>query len=147
MELVANVWPVVDVRTGSVLRFFMRAYLLPPSDAVISTTLRALSGTDFRLATMFAIPERFTLVSEFGGLEGCVTIDDFRHYLSDILEPAMASLEGEYAELQVIGMLQEKLTGISHMPRFPAEPYLVITPLLEMPDGTLHPQDGSAKAP
>ena len=28
MELVANVWPVVDVGTGLVQRYFMRAYAM-----------------------------------------------------------------------------------------------------------------------
>ncbi len=47
MELVANVWPVVDEISGLVQRFFMRAYAMESNDYVISTVLQALASTDF----------------------------------------------------------------------------------------------------
>lgn len=142
LELVANVWPVVDAGTGVVLRYFMRAYAMDAPDEVISATLRALAPTDFRLARMFRIPQHFTVVSEYGQLEACVLIEDFHRYQDEILAPAFTALEKDFARLQGIGALATagELVGVGIIPRFPAEPYLVVTSLLELPQGELVPQ-------
>lgn len=141
MELVANVWPVVDAGTGLVLRYFIRAYAMDAPDDVISATLRALAPTDFRLARMFTIPQRFTVVSEHGQLQGCVSIRDFHRYQEEILIPAFTALEKGVAPLQGIGeSLDGQTVGVSVTPRFPAEPYVVVTSLLELSQGQLVPQ-------
>jgi len=142
LELVANVWPVVDEGTGLVLRYYMRAYAVDAPDEVISETLRALAPTDFRLARMFRIPKRFAVVSEHGQLDACVSIGDFRRYQEEILTPALAQLEEESAKLQGIraNPATGEVVGASVIPRFPTEPYLVVTALLETPDGELVPQ-------
>ena len=145
MELSANVWPVVDARTGIVLRYLMRAYAIDGSDEVIGATLRALAPTDFRMGTVFRIPERFSVVSEHGTLRRCVTIGDFRKHQSDILEPAFDELERSYTQFQGIvePVRDGPVTAIAVIPRFPAQPYLVITSLIEMPDGQLVPNIGT----
>jgi hypothetical protein len=142
LELAANVWPVVDSAAGVVLRYFVRAYAMDAPDEIIAATLRALAATDYRLAHMFSIPRRFRLVSEHGELRGCVTIGDFHRHQETILTPAFADLEKEFAKLQGIAISEDddQLVPIVVIPRFPTEPYLVITSLLEMPDGDLVPQ-------
>ncbi len=142
MELVANVWPVFDENTRLVLRYFMRAYLINATDAVISATLRALAPTDFRLARVFSIPPRFQAVSEHGALSGCVTLADFRDHQADILGPAFEDLEKDYAVLQGMSITNSDAEpiGVALMPRFAPQPYLVVTALLETPDGRLIPQ-------
>jgi hypothetical protein len=142
LELTANVWPVVDSGTGVVLRFLVRAYAIDAPDDVISATLRALAPTDFRLAHLFRIPERFILSFEHAEVQGCVTIGDFHRHRQQILTPVFAELEKQFARLQGIGWSQDEqqLIGIGVIPRFPPEPYLLLTALLEMPDGRLVPQ-------
>jgi hypothetical protein len=142
MELSANVWPVVDVRTGLILRYLIRAYAIDGPDEVIGATLRALAPTDFRMATVFRIPERFAVVSEHGTLTRCVTIGDFRKHQSAILEPAFKELEKSYNQFQGIvePVRDGPITAIAAIPRFPAQPYLLITSLIEMPDGQLVPK-------
>ena len=44
MELVANVWPIVDQMTGVVQRFLFRAYALNATDQEISTVLTILAN-------------------------------------------------------------------------------------------------------
>ena len=39
MELVANIWPIVDQTTGIVQRFLFRAYALEATEQEISTEL------------------------------------------------------------------------------------------------------------
>jgi hypothetical protein len=142
LELAANVWPVVDSGMGVVLRYFIRAYAMDARDDVIGATLRALAPADFRVAQMFTIPKRFTLVSEYGELSGCVTIADFHQYQETILTPTFADLEKAFAKLQGIrlSLEDEQPIGVGLIPRFPHEPYLLVTSLLEMPDGRLVPQ-------
>jgi hypothetical protein len=141
-ELVANVWPVVDAATGTVQRFMMRAYALEAPDDIISQTLRALARSDFRMAQVFAIPERFVLVSSHGRLNGCVTIGAFQEHRASIIEPALEELEKGFTRFQGIithGPMDHPVS-VAWMPRFAAAPYLVVTVLLETADGQLIPQ-------
>ncbi len=142
MELVANIWPVVDGASGIVLRFFVRAYAIQADDNVISQTLRALAPTDFRIARMFRIAQAMTIVSEHGMLEGAVTVGDFQEYREMILRPAFRELEVDFARLQGIAMgkSDKEPLGIALIPRFPEEPYVVVTMLIEGQDGQLAPQ-------
>ncbi|GIW53113.1 MAG: hypothetical protein KatS3mg082_2943 [Nitrospiraceae bacterium] len=142
MELVANIWPVVDSLSGVVQRYFARAYAMEGPDEVIGATLRALAPTDFRMASLFRIPERFKLVSEHGELSGCVTIGTFHAHLGDILEPALQELERGYAPVQGIAVASSTgpMKGVVVRPRFRPDPYLCVTTLIETPEGQLIPQ-------
>ena len=140
MELVANVWPIVDETFGLVQRFFMRAYALEVDDATISRTLTALAPTDFRMAQVFTVPRQFEYVTRAGTLEGCVTLGDFHGHQPAILEAAFRSLEADYPRLQGIAMPGGEPVGIGLLPRFSPDPYLVVTTLIETTDGRLLPQ-------
>jgi hypothetical protein len=141
MELTANVWPVFD-ETGLVLRFFMRAYAMEAPDEVISATLQALAPTDFRIAPVYPIPRRFAVVSPYGALQGCVTIGAFHEDQSAILASAFKNIEKSFTTLQGVATNgpQGDPVGVGVIPRFPANPYLLITSLLETPAGQLIPQ-------
>ena len=140
MELVANVWPVVDEDTGLVQRYFMRAYAMCAEEQVLSATLNALAPTDFRMARGFKIAVRFKLVSEYGTLDGAVSIHDFHEYMHEILEEGFKSLEKDYAALQGIDMSSGSPRAVNVIPRFPKNPYIVTTTLIEKLDGQLLPQ-------
>ncbi len=141
MELTANVWPVVD-QTGLVLRYFMRAYAMDAPDDVITKTLKTLAPTDFLMAQVFRIPQQFTVVSAHGSIRSCVLIADFHQQLAEIIAAALTELEASFAKLQGISVdgPDGQLIGVGAMPRFPREPYLVTTTLVETPDGRLIPQ-------
>ena len=66
MELVANVWPIVDQMTGVVQRFLFRAYALNATDQEISTVLTILARSDYRTAQVEKIPDNYRLSSEHG---------------------------------------------------------------------------------
>lgn len=141
MELVANVWPVFDGNTRIVQRFLARAYAIDASDETISLTLKALAPTDFRLAKAFAIPQQFAVVSKYGSLRGAVTLGDFHERQAAILAPAFEALEADFARLQGIAIAPGgDPAGIGIIPKFPSEPYLLVTSLLETPTGKLVPQ-------
>jgi hypothetical protein len=140
MELVANVWPVVDAPTGLVIRFFIRAYVMDASDDVVSRTLHALAPSDFRVAQLFPVPRQCSVTSERGTLKGCITIGDFRDHQAVILENAFRVVEGQFARLQALADEGDsQITGVSLIPRFPTNPYVLLTPLLETSDGNLIP--------
>jgi len=142
MELAANVWPVVDSRSRLVQRYFMRAYAMEAADEVINQTLGALAPGDFRLAKTFAIPEQFKFVTGHGTLAGCVTLADFHKFQFQVLEAGFKNLERDHAKLQGIAIDKPEAEpiGVGVVPRFPQDPYLMVTVISEMPDGSLHPQ-------
>lgn len=145
MELIANIWPVVDARTGIVLRYFARAYAIAAPDEVIREVLRALAPTDFRIAQMFTIPRRLSLTSEHGTIVGAVDVAGFQAHSSLILESAFRELETGFAPRQGLAVEgpEDGVAAIGIIPRFSEEPYLMFTALLEMPDGRLVPQVSS----
>ncbi len=140
MELVANVWPVVDQQALLVQRFMIRSYAVEADDAAISGMLTILAPTDYLMARVFPIPPRFRQVSPHGELVGCVSLPQFHDRQSDILEPAFRALEADHAKLQGISVTGPQPVGTGKIPRFPEDPYLVVTVLLETPDGRLIPQ-------
>lgn len=139
-ELVANFWPVIDSTSGLIQRVLARAYLVTGGDDVFSTTLLSLAPQDYLLATAFRIPTRFTLQTEFGTLEGCVSIEQYQRYEFAIIEPVLQQLETQFAKFQGIDMEHSRPVGVAQIPRFSEEPYIITTFLMESPDGRLSPQ-------
>lgn len=140
MELVANVWPVVDEGAGLVQRFFMRAYAMDCDDHIISAVLKALAPTDFRIARAFRIPERFKLTSEHGTMSGVVTIGVFQQDIQSIIEEAYRDLENDFTKVQGIDMSSGTPKLVNVIPRFPDDPYTTVTVLIETSNGQLIPQ-------
>lgn len=138
MELVANVWPIVDQMTGIVQRFLFRAYALDATDQEISTVLTTLARSDYRTAQVVKIPDNYQLSSEHGTMSGAVEVSTFNQYIHSIVEDTLAAAEKTFANMNNYGigidgpLIPETLT-------FPAEPYLVTTYLIELPSGELIP--------
>ena len=138
MELVANIWPIVDQMTGVVQRFLFRAYALEANDEEISTVLTILARSDYRTAQVEKIPDNYKLSSEHGIMSGAVEASLFNQYMHSILEDTLIAAEKSFANMNNYGigidgpLIPEALT-------FPAEPYLVTTYLIELPSGELIP--------
>ncbi|MGP9692682.1 hypothetical protein ACT3S4_12790 [Psychrobacter sp. AOP30-A2-5] len=138
MELVANVWPIVDQMTGVVQRFLFRAYALDATDQEISTVLNILARSDYRTAQVVKIPDNYKLSSEHGTMSGAVEAPLFNQYMHSIVEDKLIATEKSFANMNNYGigvdgpLIPEALT-------FPAEPYFVTTYLLESPSGELTP--------
>ena len=138
MELVANIWPIVDQMTGIVQRFLFKAYALEATDQEISTVLTILARSDYRTAQVEKIPDNYQLSSEHGAISGAVEVGMFNQYMHSILEDTLIAAEKSFANMNNYGividgpLIPEALT-------FPAEPYLVTTYLIELPSGELIP--------
>lgn len=138
MELVANVWPIVDQMTGIVQRFLFKAYALDATDQEISTVLTILARSDYRTAQVEKIPNNYQLSSEHGTMSGAVEVAMFNQYMHSILEDTLIAAEKSFADMNNYGigvdgpLIPDALT-------FPAEPYLVTTYLIELPSGELIP--------
>ena len=138
MELVANIWPIVDQMTGVIQRFLFRAYALDATDQEISTVLTILARSDYRTAQVEKIPDSYKLSSEHGTMSGAVEVGMFNQYMHSILEDTLIAAEKSFANMNNYGigidgpLIPEALT-------FPAEPYLVTTYLIELPSGELIP--------
>lgn len=138
MELVANVWPIVDQMTGIVQRFLFKAYALDATDQEISTVLTILALSDYRTAKVEKIPNNYQLSSEHGTMSGAVEVAMFNQYMHSILEDTLIAAEKSFADMNNYGigvdgpLIPDALT-------FPAEPYLVTTYLIELPSGELIP--------
>ncbi|NWK54977.1 hypothetical protein HW115_05110 [Verrucomicrobiaceae bacterium N1E253] len=139
MELVANIWPIVDEQSGLIYRILARAYTLEAPDDVISSTLKALAPKDYHLASSFALTARFRHVTEHGTLEGCLHISDFATYESMIIVPIIEQLEGQFAKLQGVNMSTGEPIAVAHIPRFGKEPYVITTFVMESINGELTP--------
>ena len=138
MELVANIWPIVDQMTGVVQRFLFRAYALDATDQEISTVLNILARSDYRIAQVVKIPDNYQLSSEHGTMSGAVEVGMFNQYMHSILEDTLIAAEKSFADMNNYGigldgpLIPEALT-------FPPDPYLVTTYLIELPSGELIP--------
>ncbi|WP_299187967.1 hypothetical protein [uncultured Psychrobacter sp.] len=138
MELVANIWPIVDQMTGVIQRFLFRAYALDAKDQEISTVLTILARSDYRTAQVVQIPDNYQLNSEHGTMSGAVEVATFNQYMHSIVEGALAAAEQSFANMNNYGI---GIDGplIPEALKFPAEPYLVTTYLIELPSGELIP--------
>ncbi|WP_296191975.1 MULTISPECIES: hypothetical protein [unclassified Psychrobacter] len=138
MELVANIWPIVDQMTGVVQRFLFRAYALNATDQEISTVLTTLARSDYRTAQLVKIPDNYELISEHGTMPGAVEVAMFNQYMHSILEDTLIATEKSFANMDNYGI---GIDGplIPEALKFPAEPYLVTTYLIELPSGELIP--------
>ena len=138
MELVANIWPIVDQMTGVVQRFLFKAYALEATEQEISTVLTILARSDYRTAQLEKIPDNYKLSSEHGTMSGAVEVGMFNQYMHSILEDTLIASEKSFANMDNYGI---GLDGplIPEALKFPAEPYLVTTYLIELPSGELIP--------
>ena len=138
MELVANIWPIVDEASSLIQRFAARAYVIAGGDSEIAATLKALSHADFMIARQFPIPKKFTVVTEHARLEGAITVDLFNQQQSAVIEGALKALESERRSLQGIGFDSQFTPFYKQVDvLFASERYLAVTFILEDRSGNL----------
>jgi len=138
MELVANLWPIVDSRSHLILRFAARAYAMESDDLLIASTLKSLAHSDYILARQFLIPKCLVLTSEHGKIPGVVTAADFNVLQATIAEEALRTLETEMPVLQGVGVDTDGEMFQRRIPvSFPNEPFFVVTFLIEDTAGNL----------
>lgn len=138
MELVANIWPIVDEESLLIQRFAARAYAMDGEDAEIATTLKGLANSDFIIARQFPIPANFKFVTEHGTLNGMVNVEGFNQHEPTIIENALRTLESEKPLLQGIGVDSENRPHQNRVNvAFSKEPYIVVTFILEDRGGKL----------
>ena len=138
MELVANIWPIVDQTTGIVQRFLFRAYALEANDEEISTVLTILARSDYRTAQLEKIPDNYKLSSEHGTMSGAVEVGMFNQYMHSIIEDTLKAAEKSFENMNNYGIgVDGPLIPEALM--FPAEPYFLTTYLIELPSGELIP--------
>ena len=138
MELVANIWPILDQETGVIQRFLFRAYALEATDQEISTVLTILARSDYRTAQGVKIPDNYKLSSEHGTISGAVEVAMFNQYMHNIIENTLKATEKSFANMNNFGIGREGPVTPKAL-KFPAEPYLVTTFLMEQPNGELIP--------
>ncbi len=139
MELVANIWPIVDRETGMVQRFLFRAYALEATDQEISTVLTSLSRSDYRTAQPVKIPDNYKLTSEHGTISGAIPIGEFHQEMNNIVEGVLRATERSLTEIHNYGIDKDANPRPPEPLKFPDNPYFVTTSLLESPSGELRP--------
>ena len=138
MELVANIWPIVDQMTGVIQRFLFRAYALDATDQEISTVLTTLARADYRTAQVVKIPDNYKLSAEHGTISEAMEVAMFNQYMHSIVEDTLMAAEKSFANMNNYGIGVDGPL-IPEALKFPAEPYLVTTYLIELPSGELIP--------
>ena len=138
MELAANIWPIVDQMTGVVQRFLFRAYALDATDQEISTVLTTLARADYRTAQVVKIPDNYKLSAEHGTISEAMEVAMFNQYMHSIVEDTLIAAEKSFANMNNYGIGVDGPL-IPEALKFPAEPYLVTTYLIELPSGELIP--------
>ena len=140
MELVATVWPIVDGETGVVQRYLIKAYALAATDEEISTVLTILARSDYRTAHPVKLPDRYKMVFDQGTILGALPIGAFQQDVSTIIESELKNIEKTSAQIPNYGA---DIDGNARNPeplKFPDNPYIVTTVLLESVTGELRPQ-------
>ncbi|MCK8043689.1 hypothetical protein MSG37_02230 [Shewanella sp. 1CM18E] len=140
MELVANIWPIVDQQTGIIQRFLFRAYALSASDDEISLVLTTLARSDYRTAEACVIPKKYSLTYENKTIAGAITLSGFNEEMYSIIEDTLKDYERVFAETLNYGLDQNGNPKRHEPLTFPDEPYFVTTFLRELPNGSLIPE-------
>lgn len=139
MELVANIWPVVDQETKIVQRFYIKAYAMDASDDEISMVLSTLARCDYRTAECMPIPQRFILNNGGHQINAATSIHQFQESLYSIIEDALVQLEDNFSDMKYCGCDYEGNPRQPEALRFPDEPYFVTTVLMEDSFGKMTP--------
>lgn len=145
MELVANIWPIIDRETGIVQRFLIRAYAMSGTDDEISAVLTTLARSDYRTALPVKIPDKYEVIipdkyeltSEHGTISGAIPISGFHEKMNSIVEDTLGELEQSFAKIHNYGVDSSGNPQPPKQLKFPDNPYFVTTSLLESSGGEL----------
>jgi hypothetical protein len=135
-ELCVNLWWYCDVQTNIVQRLAGRAYALTGTDDQKLQILHALAPTDFHAASLFPLPDRFTVTSEHGELKGATGPAVVVHHQDKVFSEVYQALERD---------LPDQYRFVDGKPevyrlKLPQDVLNVVTCIYEYPDGRLIPQ-------
>jgi hypothetical protein len=92
-EICLNLWWFFDVKAKLAYRLAGRVYALSGTDDEKLQLLQSLAATDFHIARNFAIPQRFTVVTDHGKLTGVTNDTVIRQRHADVFEEVFAALD------------------------------------------------------
>ncbi len=135
-EVVLNLWYFVEETTGIVYRLAGRIYAMTGSNEQKLNVLHRLSATDFHIAQVFSVPERFKTVIYSTTLEG-VTRPEIAAQNSAVLFKEVIERIESAIPIQMHNIDGEPQT---YRLTIPENPLMVCTCIIEREDGTLEPQ-------
>jgi len=138
VELVANIWPIMDRHTGIIQRFAARAYAMRAGDdELVATVLRGLARTDFHTAKQYPVPERVQMLRRGSKMCGATLPAGFNDYAAQIVDAALEDMADSCPDVVGFSMEGGVPEGVSLGLRFSMDPYLAVTHLVEFEDGSL----------
>lgn len=135
-EICLNLWWFQDVTAHLVYRLAGRAYALSGDDDHKLSILKSLAGTDFQVARHFPVPQRLTVGTPAGEMEGVTRPEVIRLFQGDVFDEVFAALEKD---------LPAQIRTIANKPsayrlNIPQKPLCCTTCVHEYEDGRLIPQ-------
>ena len=135
-EICLNLWWFFDVAGQLVYRLAGRAYALAGTDDEKLSLLKSLAATDFHIARNFAVPQRFTLMSQGEKIAGVTNDTVIRQRHGEVFEEVFAALDKDLpAQVQTIAG-----QPAAYRLTIPAKPLCCTTCVYEYADGRLIPQ-------
>lgn len=133
-EVCLNLWYVVDA-SGFAYRLSGRAYSLTGTETEKLHILHGLSATDFYVAKMFPVPNRYTVSDGESKTPGMVTPAVIHMEISNVFQEVIDSLEACLPiQMREINGEAEKFKL-----KIPGEPLMVLTAIREDEYGNLTP--------
>jgi hypothetical protein len=135
-EICLNLWWFLDVKAKLAYHLAGRAYALSGTDDEKVKILQSLAATDFHIARNFAIPQRFTVVTDHGKLTGVTDDTLIRRHHADIFEEVFAALDKDLPT-QVHSIAGQ---SAAYRLTISKKPLCCTTCVFEYEDGRLIPQ-------
>lgn len=139
VEACLNVWCIVDAGRGVVYRIAARAYALDCPDGEKGDVLKRLASSDIHLARELPVLSKYrTRIIDDTGREQRVNglfPDDVHAVFPDILDMVCKELERDFPERPVADVANPRTFKM----KFAADPYYVLTFLMENAHGELTP--------
>ena len=136
VEVVANLWWVLDEQSGLVYRLAGRAYVMSGTEAHKISLLRALSTTDYLAAQMFQVPMSFIVTAGEETRAGYCLPSTIADYKEKVFAEVLEQLDKTMPLQASFTVGQEK----SFRMKLPENPLCITTPLIEDEDGVIKPQ-------
>jgi hypothetical protein len=139
VEACLNVWCIIDEGTGLVYRIAARAYALGCPDHEKADVLKRLASTDFHLARELPVLSKYrtTIVDEARRKRSANGLfpRDVHTVFPDILDMVCKEIERDFPARPIADVTNPRVYKL----KFSADPYHVLTFLMENAQGDLTP--------
>jgi hypothetical protein len=139
VEACLNVWCIIDEGTGLVYRIAARAYALGCPDREKADVLKQLAVTDFHLARELPVLSKYrtTIIDDAGRKQSANGLfpANVHTVFPDILDRVCKELERDFPARPVADVVNPRAYKL----KFTADPYHVLTLLMENAQGDLAP--------